>query len=72
VVAGYELSILAVENRMVIELFMYVVFKELSDSVITHYKYNSEHAGHNNHGQSVWKSKPSKCTINFLINLLLF
>ena len=50
---GNELSILAVENRMVIELFLCVVYKKLSDSVITHFKYNSEHASHNNRGHSV-------------------
>lgn len=41
---GNELSILAVENIIVIELFLCVVYKELSDSVSTHFKYNVEHA----------------------------
>jgi hypothetical protein len=50
---GNELSILAVENRIVIELFLCVVYKELSDSVTTHFKYNVEHVSHNNRGQSV-------------------
>jgi hypothetical protein len=50
---GNELSILAVENRMVIALFLCVVYKELSNSVITHFKYNAEHASRNNRGQSV-------------------
>jgi hypothetical protein len=50
---GNELSILAVENRMIIELLVCVVYKELCDSVITRFKYNAEHASHNNRGQSV-------------------
>jgi len=53
VATGNELSLLAVENRTVIELFLCVVYEELSDSVITHFKYTAEHASHNNRGQSV-------------------
>jgi len=50
---GNELSILAVENRMVIELFLCIIYEELCDGVITHFKYNAEHASRNNRSQSV-------------------